>query len=93
MNEKQILRKNPDIVTRQVDKETILVPIYKSSVDMNCIYTLNKVASYIWEMIDGKRTLKDIKEIILKKFDTTPKEVNKEMAKFLKDLKQIKAVI
>lgn len=93
MDEKLILRKNPDVVTRQIEDETILVPIFKSSVDMNCIYTFNKVASYVWSLIDGKRTLKDIKENILKKFDTTSKEADKEMSKLLKDLKEIKAVI
>jgi methyltransferase-like protein len=92
MDEKLVLRKNPDVVTRQIEDETILVPIFKTSVDMNCIYTFNKIASYVWDLIDGKRTLKDIKEIVLKKFDTTPKEVDKEMSKFLKELKQIKAI-
>lgn len=93
MNEKLVLRKNSDMVTRKIDKETILVPIFKTSVDMNCIYTFNKVASDVWDLIDGKRTLKQIKETILKKFDTTPKELDREMSKLLKDLKEIKAVI
>jgi len=93
MDEKLVLRKNPDMVTRKIDKETILVPIFKTSIDMNCIYTFNKVASDVWDLIDGKKSLKDIKGMILKKFDTTPKEMDKEMSKLLKDLKQIKAVI
>jgi tRNA uridine 5-carbamoylmethylation protein Kti12 len=87
-----VLRKNSDMVTRVIDDETILLPLYKTSDEINCIYTLNKVASRVWELIDGKRKLNKIKMQVLKEFDTTPKEVDKELVKLLKDLKQIKAI-
>ncbi len=86
------LRKNPNMVTRVIDDETILLPIYKTSDEINCIYTLNKVASRVWEMFDGKRALAEIKKQLLKEFDTTPKEINKKLQKLLKDLKEIKAI-
>lgn len=92
MQDTIVLRKNKDMVARVIDNETILLPIYKTSDEINCIYTLNKVATRIWEMIDGKRTLAKIKNKVLKEFDTTPEEAGKEMQKFLKDLKEIKAV-
>jgi tRNA uridine 5-carbamoylmethylation protein Kti12 len=88
-----VLRKNPDMVTRVIDNEMILLPIFKTSKEVNCIYTLNKIASQVWEMINGKRTLPDIKKLILEKFDTTAKEVDKELGKLLKDLREIKAII
>lgn len=93
MKEDKVLKKNPDVVTRQIDKETILVPIFRNSKDADYIYTLNPVASLVWDLVDGKRTLKQIKELILRKFDATPKEADREMAKFLKDLKVAKAIV
>lgn len=93
MQETAVLRKNPDMVTRVIDNETILMPIYKTSDDINCIYTLNKTASVVWDLIDGKKTLAVIKKEVLKNFDSTAQEVNKEMQKLLKDLKEIKAVV
>lgn len=93
MQENSVLKKNPDMVTRVIDDETILLPIYKTSEEINCIYTLNKVGSRLWELIDGKRTLGQIKKKVLEEFDTTPEEVDKEIQKFLKDLKEIKAVV
>ena len=92
MKETIALRKNPDMVTRVIDDETILLPIYKTSDEINCIYTLNKAASRVWEMFDGKKTLGKIKEQLLNEFNTTSKEVDKEMQELLKDLKKIKAV-
>ena len=93
MKEAIVLRKNSDMVTRVIDDETILVPIYKTSDEINCIYTLNKVASRVWEMFDGKKTVGEIKKQLLKEFNTTSKEVDKKMQELLKDLKEIKAIV
>ena len=92
MLDKIIMYKNPDVVTRVIDDEVILLPLYKSSDKINCIYTLNKVAMRVWNLIDGKRDIAKIKKQILKEFDTSPKEVDEEMAKFLKELIEIRAL-
>lgn len=93
MDDARILKKNRSMVTRVIVDETILLPVYKSSDEINCIYTLNKVASRVWEMIDGKRTLGAIKGAILKEFDTTPQESEKELNKLIMELTQIKALV
>ena len=92
MDDKKVLKKNPDMVTRAIADETILVPIYKSSNDTNAIYTLNDVGSRIWALIDGKHTLSEIKKKLLKEFDANPKDLDKELMVFLKDLKDIAAI-
>ena len=93
MKEDKILKKNSDMVSRMIDKETILVPVFRTSKEANFIYTLNPSASKLWDLIDDKRTIKNIKEVVVKKFDTTPKEAEKELSKTVKDLKEIKAII
>ena len=60
-----ILKKNKNMVTRKIADETILLPIYKTSKEINCIYTLNKPASIVWDMIDGKTTVGEIKDKVL----------------------------
>lgn len=92
MNEKKVLRKNKDMVTRRIEDETILVPIYKTSDEINSIYTLNKSASRVWEMIDGKTTLAVIQKRLFEEFDVTPQEMSRQMAHLLKELQEIKAV-
>lgn len=93
MKDNAILRKNPNVVSRVIGDETILLPIYKTSDEINCIYTLNKVASRLWEMLDGKRTILQIKAQALKEFSATPESVDKELGKFLKELNEIKAIV
>ena len=92
MKDTIVLKKNPDMVTRQIEKETVLVPILKASDDINCIYTLNKAASLVWDMVDGKRTVGQIKKAVLRKFDTTACDAEKKLQELIKDLKEIKAI-
>lgn len=88
-----LLKKNSNMVTRNIGDETVLLPICKTSNEVNCIYSLNKPASRAWELINGKRTLGDIKKIVSDEFSGTPREIDTELGKLLKDLKKIKAVV
>ncbi len=93
MDETMVLKKNSNIVTRVIEDETILLPIYKTSEEINCIYTLDKTASFVWKLIDGKKPYSAIKREVLEEFDASGKEVDEQMELLLKDLKEIKAVI
>ena len=92
MQDSTVLKKNNDIVSRTIDDETILMPVYKTSDEINCIYTLNEAGARIWKLIDGKRSLGKIKKALLEEYEVKEKELNEELDKFLKDLKEIKAV-
>lgn len=93
MKDTKPLRKNPNMVTRVIEGETILLPIYKTSDEINCIYTFNKIASRIWELIDGKKTGDQISRKLLEEFDAPAEEINKETAKFIRELQGIKAIL
>jgi hypothetical protein len=84
--------KDPSIVFRKVADEFILVPIKQKASDVESIYTMNDVASRIWELINGKRSLKDIKTIIIKEFEVGPEKAEKDLIDFSKQLEKIGAV-
>lgn len=93
MQDSLILRKNKDIVTREIEDETLLIPIYKTSDEINCIYRLNDSAAKVWKMFNGKRTLGAIKKQVAKEFVSTSKEIDKGITKLVKELKGIKALV
>ena len=93
MKDTDILEKNENIVTRVIDNERILLPVYRTSEEADCIYTLNTAASDVWEFIDGKKTIGEIKKMILEKYNTTEDEVEKEIGDLLKDFIEIQAVL
>jgi hypothetical protein len=86
-----VLRRNPNVVSRVIADETVLLPIYKSSDEINCIYTLNKAASRVWELIDGKRDLDAIRGRIAAEFAVTEERLHKELGKVVSELLEIKA--
>lgn len=84
--------KDPSIVFRKVADEFILVPIKQKASDIESIYTMNDVASRIWELIDGEKSLGDIRTIIIKEFEVGPEEAEKDLVEFSKQLEKIGAV-
>jgi hypothetical protein len=92
MTKMMVLKKSANIVSRTIGSEMVLLPIYKNTKEMNCIYTLNRPAARVWELIDGRRSVGAIKEKILTEFDVTPVDLEKRVRELLKDLKDIKAV-
>ena len=88
MKDAKVLKKNPKMVTRKIGGQTILMPLCENSEDIGCIYTLNELADRIWELIDGRHTLDKIKKIVFDEYDFK----EEELAEFINDLKEIKAV-
>lgn len=85
-------QKDPDMVSRKIADEVILVPIRQNVGDLESIYTLNETAARIWELIDGKIKVEGIKEKILEEFEVTPEEAEKDLREHLRQLEGIKAI-
>lgn len=88
----QCYKRNEDFVYRKIEKETLLVPIKDNVGDMGCIYNLNEVGAFIWEHLDGRKSLETIKENILDEFDTSPEIAVGDLNDFMAQLKEIEAV-
>lgn len=89
----QVFRKNENFVFRQIDDETILVPIKNNVGDMGSIYNLNEVGAYVWENLDGKKTLSDIKNRITGEFEISPKVAEEDLIEFVDQLEEIEAIL
>lgn len=85
-------KKSQDIVYRKIAGESILIPIRKNVADMENIYTLNEVASRIWELIDGRKTAGDIKKIIISEFEIAEGQAQQDILDFLRQLEEIEGI-
>jgi len=92
MDLKKVLKKGKDIATRDIEGQVIIMPLHKSSKDLNCIYTLSKTAAAAWELIDGKNNLGQIKEALSDKFSIAESALDKQLSVLVKDLRSIKAI-
>ena len=89
----QLFQKNENFVFRQIDDETILVPIKDNLGDMGSIYNLNEVGAFIWKHLNGKASLADIKHMILDAFEVSEREADEDLSDFVNQLKEIDAII
>jgi hypothetical protein len=81
-----VYHKNEDVVSRRVLEETILVPIKGSLVDMNRLFAVNSVAEYIWDELDGRKPLSEIRDGVLSKFDVERAEAEADIKEFVGEL-------
>lgn len=88
----KVYKKNDSIVSRKIAEEFVLVPIRQDVGDLGSIYTLNEVAARIWELIDGKTKVREIKNTIVGEFEVTPEEAEKDLLEHLQQLEKIKAI-
>jgi hypothetical protein len=82
----KIYKKNKDIVTRKIADELFLVPIKGSIADMQRIFTLNPVGQYIWQEIDNRKGLDEIRKGIIERFDVENEQADSDIREFIAEL-------
>ncbi len=88
----RIYNKNENFVFRKIEDETILVPIKDNVGDMGSIYNLNEVAAFVWEQLDGQKSLRDIKHRLSEEYEVSAKEAEDDLSAYITQLKEIEAV-
>lgn len=83
---KEVYKKKSDIVYRKVAGETILVPISGRLADMQRIFALNPVGEFIWDELDGSRSLQQVSEDIQCYFDVNGEEADADLEAFIAEL-------
>lgn len=64
-----VFKKAPDLVTRKVGGEAVIVPVRNRVGDLESVFTLNDVALRIWELVDGRSSVDDIAAAVVTEYD------------------------
>jgi len=83
---KSILSRNPKMVTRKTGNEYVLVPVTDNIADMNSVYTLNETGAFIWELIDGKKSVEKIINSVTKEYDIDIETATSDVYSFIRDM-------
>ena len=73
-------------MTREIAGETIIVPVRDRVGDLDSVYTLNELGTFIWQLLDGQTSINQIVEAICQNYDITPDEAMKDTLDFLRSL-------
>ncbi len=83
---KSILSQSTAIVTRKTGNEYVLVPITNNIADMNSVYTLNETGAFIWEHIDGKRTVEEIITELMNEYEIDKQNAESDVFIFISNM-------
>lgn len=83
-----IYKQIDDVVARVIAGEKLIVPVRGNLADMQNIFTVDEVGSFIWDSINGKRTMEDIVALISDEFDVPESEAAADLGEFLESLKK-----
>ena len=89
----QRYQRHANFVFRRIEDETILVPIKDNVGDMGSIYNLNETGALVWELLDGQKTLGDIRDTVMEQFEVSTQEAQADIYEFIGQLETIDAVI
>ena len=68
----KIFTKNKNLAWRIIDKETVIIALGNQSEKGEKLNIFNETATMIWELIDGKNSVKDIIRNIVDEYDIEP---------------------
>ncbi len=58
-----------NIVTRRIAGETLLIPVYGSTADMQKLYVLEGAGEFIWQQLDGHASLQVVATAVMENFN------------------------
>jgi hypothetical protein len=83
-----VYARREDVVLREIAGEHLLVPIRRDVADMQAVFALNAIGVYIWELLDGERTLGAVLAAILDRFDVGAEEAQADLRSFVERLRE-----
>jgi len=83
--------KSPDMPFRTIEDEVVLVPVKRNvkEVEEGVYFLRDKVAFRIWQLLDGKRTVGEIRQELLGEFETERAQLEEDLEEFLQTLEEI----
>lgn len=78
--------RSDSVVSRVIAEETLIVPIRRGVGDLASIYSLNPVASAIWNAIAEPRTKAEIVEMLREEFEADTTVITADVDSFLTEL-------
>lgn len=85
----KIFKKKDNLVSRKIGNEYLIVPIINNVAEMNRMFTLNEVGSFIWDQIDGHKCVEDIISSVHAEFDIDKQTAQQDVSEFLKNTEKV----
>ena len=76
-------RKTPDVATRKILDETLLVPLRGFVAEQMEIFALNEVSAFVWQRLDDQATEAHLVDAVVREFDVDRDRATADVAGLL----------
>jgi hypothetical protein len=88
----RIYRKKPDIISRNIAGQAILVPVRGKVADMQRIFMLNSVAEFVWEQLSGEIPVNRICRRVEENFTVIPTIAENDVCELINNLLDLELI-
>jgi methyltransferase-like protein len=85
---KSVPSHSSSVVTRKTGNEYVLVPVSDNVADMDSVYTLNETGAFIWELIDGKKSISDLINALAEEYKIDIETAEADVLSFINKMKE-----
>jgi hypothetical protein len=82
----QMYVRSESVVSRLIAGETLIIPVRKGVGDLASIYSLNAVATVIWQSVSGPRSVEEIAHALEAEFAGERDRIERDLDTFLKEM-------
>ena len=88
----QTYRRTGKMVERRIRDEHILVPVGDNLYELDSLFTLNEVASFIWSRTENEALASSISDGVVQHYDVPREEAEADTRRILSELVKIGAL-
>jgi hypothetical protein len=81
------------VVARKTGEEYVLIPVSNNIADMDSLYTLNESGAFLWEQIDGEKSVGDLISALMNEYDVDYETALSDVTGFLDNLKKYLVIV
>lgn len=88
-----VYRRSEGFLYQRMGDQGFLIPCSDGVASLTDVHVLDsEVAMHIWELLDGKNSLADVREAVLAEFDAPREVVEEDLLRFVAELARIGVV-
>ncbi len=81
-----VFARRNDVILRDVAGERLLVPIRRDAAELKSIFMVTGVGAFVWELLDGERSLEAVLAAILDHYEVGAEEARVDLRAFVERL-------
>ena len=92
MDSRTVFARDERVVARRIAGEILLVPVEGELANLQRVFALDGVGQFIWEKIDGARSIGALCDAVEREFEVGSEEAKRDCLAFVSELAKAKLV-